>query len=292
MLKLQGSMVAMATPFKDGALDEPAFAAHARWLVENGTTVLVPMGTTGEAATCSPAECVRAVRIAVENKGSALVLGGAGSNNTAQAIEAVGAVREAGADGALVVTPYYNKPTQHGLLAHYRAIAEAHPGFPLVAYNVPGRTGVDLLPETCARLCELPEVVGLKEATGNMARAVDLVEACGERLQLLSGDDFTIAPFIACGGAGVISVSANVAPRLVADLCEAALAGKREQAKSLQVKLNPLHRALFLESNPIPLKAALAMMGRMGEALRLPLTPLSEAHRPKLREALKALSLI
>lgn len=292
MLKLQGSMVAMATPFKDGALDEAAFAAHARWLVENGTSVLVPMGTTGEAVTCTPAERLHAVRIAVENKGAAKVIGGAGANNTAEAVDAVRAVREAGADGALVVTPYYNKPTQAGLLAHYRAIAKANPGFPLVAYNVPGRTGVDLLPETCAKLCEIPEVVALKEATGNMARAVDLVELCGERLQLLSGDDFTIAPFIACGGAGVISVSANVAPRMVADLCEAALAGKREQAKALQVKLNPLHRALFLESNPIPLKAALAMMGRCGEELRLPLTPMSDGPRAKLREALSKLGLV
>lgn len=292
MLKLQGSMVAMATPFKDGALDEAAFAAHARWLVENGTSVLVPMGTTGEAVTCTPAERLHAVRIAVENKGAAKVIGGAGANNTAEAVDAVRAVREAGADGALVVTPYYNKPTQAGLLAHYRAIAKANPGFPLVAYNVPGRTGVDLLPETCAKLCEIAEVVALKEATGNMARAVDLVELCGERLQLLSGDDFTIAPFIACGGAGVISVSANVAPRMVADLCEAALAGKREQAKALQVKLNPLHRALFLESNPIPLKAALAMMGRCGEELRLPLTPMSDGPRAKLREALSKLGLV
>lgn len=292
MLELQGSMVAMATPFKNGALDEAAFKKHAQWLVEQGTTVLVPMGTTGEAVTCSPAERTRAIRIAVENKGKAKVLGGAGSNSTAEVIDGLKSVRDAGADGTLIVTPYYNKPTQDGLVAHYKAIAKAHPGFPIVAYNVPGRTGVDMLPETCARLCEIPEVVALKEATGNMQRAVDILEKCGERLQLLSGDDFTIAPFIAVGGKGVISVSANVAPRLVADLCDAALKGDRLKSKDLQLRLNPLHRALFLESNPIPVKAALAMMGRFPEELRLPLTPMSEGPKGKLREALHGLGLV
>lgn len=289
MLELQGSMVAMATPFSAGKLDEAAFATHARWLVENGTSVLVPMGTTGEAVTCRPAEQARAIRIAVENKGSAKVLGGAGSNDTAEVIEAVAAVRDAGADGSLIVTPYYNRPTQDGLVAHYRAIAKAHPGFPIVTYNVPSRTGVDLLPETCARLCEIPEVVGLKEATGNMARVVDIVEKCGVRLQLISGDDFTIAPFVACGGKGVISVSANVVPRQVADLCQAALAGNSSKAAAIQVGLNPLHRALFSESSPTPVKAALAMMGRFSPELRLPLLPMTEGPKAKLREALQAL---
>src|SRR5262249_43584824 len=154
-------------------------------------------------------------------------------------------------------TPYYNKPTQAGLVEHYRAIAKAHPGFPLVAYNVPGRTGVDLLPDTCLRLCEIPEVVALKEATGNMQRAVDILERCGQRLTLLSGDDFTVLPFIACGGQGVISVSSNVAPRLMADLVQAARAGELARARELQVRMNALHRLLFIESNPIPVKAAL-----------------------------------
>jgi 4-hydroxy-tetrahydrodipicolinate synthase len=292
MLKLQGSMVAMATPFAGEGLDVEAFSRHAHFLVENGTRVLVPMGTTGESVTCSSAEKKRAVQLAVQHKGSALVLGGAGSNSTAEVIAAVRDVRDAGADGTLIVTPYYNKPTPEGLLAHYRAVAAAHPGFPIVAYNVPGRTGVDLLPDTCARLCDIPEVVALKEATGNMQRALDLVEKCGERLQLLSGDDFTIAPFIACGGLGVISVSANVVPRQVADLCAAALAGQRDKALGIQVALGPLHRALFLESNPIPVKAALAMMGRMGPGLRLPLTPMSDGPRARLREAMAGLKLL
>jgi 4-hydroxy-tetrahydrodipicolinate synthase len=296
MLSLQGSMTALATPFKAGALDEAAFRAHCQHQLDNGTAVLVPMGTTGEATTCTPEERSRAVRIAVEvakafGKG-AKVLGGAGSNSTAEVIASVAAVRDAGADGALIVTPYYNKPTQEGLVLHYRAIAKAHPGFPLVAYNVPGRTGVDLLPDACARLCDIAEVVALKEATGNMARAVDIIEKCGTRLQLLSGDDFTIAPFIACGGVGVISVSSNVVPRLVADLVAHALAGRVKEAAALQVKLNPLHRALFLESNPIPVKGALAMQGRFGDELRLPLTPVSDGPRAKLREAMHGLGLL
>jgi 4-hydroxy-tetrahydrodipicolinate synthase len=293
MLKLQGSMTALATPFRHGALEEDTFRRHCRHQLENGTQVLVPMGTTGEASTCTPAERKRAVEIAVEvAKGKAAVIGGAGSNNTAEVIESMKAVRDAGADGALIVTPYYNKPSQDGLVAHFKALAKAHPGFPIVAYNVPGRTGGDLLPETCARLCELPEVVGLKEATANMARAVDIREKCGDRLALISGDDFTIAPFIAVGGVGVISVSSNVAPRLVADLVAAALAGQREKAAALQLKLNPLHRMLFVESNPIPLKAALAMMGGFADELRLPLTPMADVHRSKLRFALQELELL
>ena len=293
MLKLQGSMTALATPFLQGKVDEAAFRRHCEHQLANGTSVLVPMGTTGEASTCNPEERQRAVRIAVEvAKGKAPVIGGAGSNNTAEVITSVRAVREAGADGALIVTPYYNKPSQAGLVAHFRAIAQAHPGFPLVAYNVPGRTAGDLLPETCARLAELPEVVAIKEATANMARAVDIREKCGDWLALLSGDDFTIAPFIAVGGVGVISVSSNVAPRLVADLVSAALAGQREKAMALQLKLNPLHRLLFVESNPIPLKAALEMMGRCADELRLPLTPLADAHRPALRAVLQDLELL
>jgi 4-hydroxy-tetrahydrodipicolinate synthase len=293
MLKLQGSMTALATPFRNGALDEAAFRAHCKHQIENGTSVLVPMGTTGEAVTCTAEERARAIRIAVEDaRGKAKVLGGCGTNNTAEVIVALKAVRDAGADGALVVTPYYNRPTQDGLVAHYRALAQAHPGFPLVAYNVPSRTGTDLLPETCARLCELPEVVGLKEATGSMARAVDIIERCGDRLQLISGDDFTIAPFIAVGGLGVISVSSNVAPRMVADLVDAALAGQRTRAMGLQLKLNPLHRLLFSEASPTPVKAALVLQGRFVDEVRLPLLPMSEGGRAKLQAVLRELGLL
>ncbi|MGC4121177.1 MAG: 4-hydroxy-tetrahydrodipicolinate synthase [Myxococcales bacterium] len=294
MKPLIGSFVALASPFKDGAFDAEAYRALALHLVEQGTDGLVPIGTTGEASTMSAAEQTLAVKTAVEAaKGRVPVIAGAGSNSTSGSIEAVQRAREAGADAALIVTPYYNKPTQDGLVAHYRAVAKAHPGFPLVAYNVPGRTGVDLLPETCKRLCDIAEVVGIKEATASMTRMVDILEKCGaERLVLLSGDDFTIAPFISLGGKGVISVSANVAPRMVSDLVHAALKGDFKKASALQVQLNALHRALFLEANPIPVKAALHLLGKFGPEVRLPLTPMSEGPKAKLVEAMKDLKLL
>ncbi len=289
----EGSMTALATPFRDGRLDEPAYRALVEQQISGGTSVLIPMGTTGESVTMTAEERTRAVRVVVEAaRGRVPVVAGAGSNDTREVIESVGRVREAGADGALVVTPYYNKPTQAGLVAHYRAVAAAHPGFPLVAYNVPGRTGVDLLPETCQRLCDIPEVVALKEATGNVARTIDVLEKCGERLTLLSGDDFTVLPFIACGGKGVISVSSNVAPRLMADLVEAARAGDIAKARALQVRLNPLHRLLFCESNPIPVKWGLHLMGLFGPELRLPLVPMTEANAHKLQAELSHLGLL
>jgi 4-hydroxy-tetrahydrodipicolinate synthase len=293
MKTFEGSMTALATPFRDGKLDEAAYRALIDRQVYGGTNVLVPIGTTGEAVTMTAEERAQAVRVAVDAaKGRVPVVAGAGSNNTAETIEAVGRVRELGADGALIVTPYYNKPPQSGLLQHYRAIARAHPGFPLVAYNVPGRTGVDLLPETVMWLCDIPEVVALKEATGNMARTVDLLEKCGDRITLLSGDDFTVLPFIACGGKGVISVSSNVAPRMMADLVAAARSGDIARARELQVQMNVLHKLLFVESNPIPVKWALHLLGVFGPEIRLPLTPMSEPQAAKLREELVRLNLL
>ena len=289
----EGSMTALATPFRDGALDEPAFQALVEQQLQGGTDVLIPMGTTGESVTMTAEERTRAIQVTVAAaKGRAAVVAGAGSNNTREVIDSVRSAREVGADGALVVTPYYNKPTQAGLVEHFRAIAQANPGFPLVAYNVPGRTGVDLLPETCQRLCDIPEVVALKEATGNVARTIDILEKCGERLTLLSGDDFTVLPFIACGGKGVISVSSNVAPRQMADLVEAARGGDIAKARELQVRLNPLHRLLFCESNPIPVKWGLHLMGLFGPELRLPLVPMTEANAQKLQAELKTLGLL
>jgi 4-hydroxy-tetrahydrodipicolinate synthase len=293
MKTFEGSMTALATPFRNGKLDEAAYRALIERQVAGGTSVLLPIGTTGEAVTLTADERAQAVRVAVEAaQGRVPVVAGAGSNSTAETLESVGRVRELGAAGALIVTPYYNKPTQFGLLQHYRAIAKAHPGFPLIAYNVPGRTGVDLLPETVMWLCDIPEVVALKEATGNMARAVDLMEKCGERITLLSGDDFTVLPFIACGGKGVISVSSNVAPRQMADLVAAARAGALDKARELQVQLNPLHKLLFVESNPIPVKWALHLMGVFGPEIRLPLTPMSEPQASKLKEELVRLNLV
>ncbi|QRN99420.1 4-hydroxy-tetrahydrodipicolinate synthase [Archangium violaceum] len=293
MKTFEGSMTALATPFRDGALDEASYRALVRQQIAGGTSVLIPMGTTGEAVTMTPEERFRAIRVVVEEAaGRVQVVGGAGSNSTAEAIDGVRRAREAGADGTLIVTPYYNKPTQAGLVEHFKAIAKAHPGFPIVAYNVPGRTGVDLLPETALRLCDIPEVVAIKEATGNMARTVDLVEKCGERLTLLSGDDFTVLPFIACGGKGVISVSSNVAPRMMADLVAAARAGQLAKAREFQVRMNELHKLLFIESSPIPVKWALHKLGLFGPELRLPLVPMTEPNAKKLEAELRKLGLL
>ncbi|MFY0570902.1 4-hydroxy-tetrahydrodipicolinate synthase [Archangium lansingense] len=293
MRTFEGSMTALATPFREGAFDEASYRALVRQQISGGTNVLIPVGTTGEAVTMSAEERFRTIRVAVEEaKGRVPVVAGVGSNSTAETLENVKRAREAGAEGSLIVTPYYNKPTQAGLVEHFKAVAKAHPGFPIIAYNVPGRTGVDLLPETALRLCDFPEVVAIKEATGNMARAVDLVEKCGERLTLLSGDDFTVLPFIACGGKGVISVSSNVAPRMMSDLVAAARAGELAKARELQVRMNELHRLLFVESNPIPVKWALHKMGLFGPELRLPLVPMSEPNAKKLEAELRKLGLI
>ncbi len=293
MIKLSGSMTALATPFKDGKLDEAAYEWLVEFQVKNGTSVLVPMGTTGEAVTMSPAERRRAVEVCLKvNKGRAKVFAGAGSNATSETIESMKVARELGADGVLVVTPYYNKPTQAGLVEHYRLCAKAHPGFPIMAYNVPGRTGVDLLPDTAKKLCDVPELVALKEATGSVLRCLDVFEQCGDRLTLLSGDDFIVAPFVFSGGRGVVSVSSNVVPRQMADLVAAALAGDIETARTLQLKLQPLHRLLFCESNPIPVKYALHLMGRYSTEIRAPLTVMTEANAAKLKAELQRLGVL
>lgn len=292
-MNLSGSMTALATPFKNGALDEAAY----EWLVNdqitNGTAVLIPMGTTGEAVTMSAAERKRAIEVCITvNKGRAKVFAGAGSNNTAECIDSMKVARDLGADGVLIVTPYYNKPTQPGLVEHYRLLAKAHPGFPIMAYNVPGRTGVDMLPDTVKRLCDIPEVVALKEATGSVLRTLDVYELCGDRMTLLSGDDFVVAPFIAAGGRGVVSVSSNVVPRLMADLVAAALKQDTKTALDVQLKLQPLHRLLFCESNPIPVKMALHLMGRFGLDIRPPLFPMTEPNAAKLKAELQKLGVV
>lgn len=291
--KWEGSFVALATPFSNGTIDEATYARLCEEVLEEGCDGLVPCGTTGETPTLDAEEQDRLVRIAVEvgKKRGAPVIAGAGSNSTAQTIETVRRVQAAGADAALVVTPYYNKPTQAGIVAHYRAISDAVPGFPIVAYVVPGRTQSDILPETYPALAEIEEVVAVKEATASMQRVIDIREKVGDRFSLLSGDDFTVLPFIACGGRGVISVSANIAPKPFSDLVRAALAGDLEKARDLQVRMNALHRALFLEANPIPLKAALHLTGRFADEVRLPLTPATESTRKALREALAPLGI-
>lgn len=292
MKTFEGSMTALATPFREGAFDEDSYRALIRQQIAGGTSGIIPMGTTGEAVTMTPEERQQAIRVAVqEAAGRVGVIAGAGSNSTAETLEGVRRARDVGADAALLVTPYYNKPTQAGLVEHYKAVARAHPGFPLIVYNVPGRTGVDLLPETLLRLCDVPEVVAIKDATGSMPRAVDELEKCGERMTLLSGDDFTVLPFLACGGKGVISVSSNVAPRMMADLVAAARAGQLDKARELQVRMNALHRLLFVESNPIPVKWALHVLGLFGPEVRLPLVPMTGANATLLEAELRHLGL-
>lgn len=290
----EGNLVALATPFRNGAVDEAAYGAHCDRLLANGVDGLVPCGTTGETPTLEADEQLRLIGIAVERakKAGAFVVAGAGSFSTAQTVRNVGAVREAGADGALVVTPYYNRPTQAGIVAHYREIAKAHPGFPIVAYVVPGRTASDILPDTYRDLAEIEEVVAVKEATASMSRVIDIRERVGDRFSLLSGDDFTVLPFLACGGRGVISVTSNVAPRQMADLIQASLGRDLDKARAIQVALNALNTSLFVEANPIPVKAALSLMGQMSPEMRLPLTQATEATFARVRAALQGLGLL
>jgi 4-hydroxy-tetrahydrodipicolinate synthase len=287
MARLEGSMVAIVTPMKEGAVDLAAFRELVRWHVAEGTDCLVPCGTTGEGVTLTAAERAQLVRATVEEvRGRAAVIAGAGSNSTAEAIEAVKLARECRADAALVVTPYYNKPTQEGLFRHYAAIAEAT-RFPVVAYNVPSRTAVDLAPETTARLARAGAIVGIKDATASMDRQIQLLEQVGrDGFAYLSGDDFTVAPYLACGGHGLISVVANVVPRTMKELVVAARRGDAAGALDRQVRLAGLIRAMFVESNPGPVKAALGLMGRCSAELRLPLAPVSEASLGRIREAL------
>jgi 4-hydroxy-tetrahydrodipicolinate synthase len=292
-MKLQGSMTALATPFRGGALDEGAYEKLVEYQVVNGTSMLIPMGTTGEAATMTVAERRRAIEVCIKaNRGRALVFAGCGSPSTAETIESIKMARELGADGALVVTPYYNRPTQAGLVEHYAQLGRAHPGFPLMAYNVPSRTGVDLLPDTVKRLTSIPEVVALKEATGSIVRALEVFELVGPRVALLSGEDLVVAPFIFSGGQGVVSVVSNVAPKRMADLCAAALRGEVEVARRLQLELQPLIRLLFSEPNPIPVKMALHHMKLFGSEIRAPLLPMTEGPAASLKNELERLGLL
>lgn len=284
-VRFKGCWVALITPFREGKIDEVALRGLVALHVAAGTDGLVPCGTTGEAATLSPDERQRVTAVVVEEaRGRIPVLSGGPGNDTAASVDAARRAKAAGAAGVLAVTPFYNRPTQEGHFRHLSAIAEV--GLPVVAYNVPSRTGTDLMPETLRRLAQHGAIVGVKEATGSMARLLEIRERCGELLALLSGDDFTIAPFIACGGHGVISVSANLFPVRLRRLVRAALEGDLALACREQLALGPLHRALFAEPNPIPVKAAMALLGRSTNELRLPLTPLSEGFAPALRQIL------
>ena len=286
-MRLEGSMVAIVTPMKDGVVDHKSLRDLVEFQLAGGTDGIIPCGTTGEGATLTAQERYAVVKTVVEQvKGRAAVIAGAGSNATHEAIEGVKAAKELKADAALVVTPYYNKPTQEGLYRHYLALWEAA-RFPVVAYNVPSRTAVDLLPETVARLVKAGAIVGIKEATANMDRQVQLVELCGkDGLAYLSGDDFTVLPYVACGGHGVISVVANVAPRAMKELVVAARSGDLAGALQKQVAMAELNRVMFVETNPGPVKAAVALLGLAGPELRLPLAPVSEASLAKIRAAM------
>jgi 4-hydroxy-tetrahydrodipicolinate synthase len=287
MARLEGSMVAIVTPMKDGGVDLRALRELVEWQIAEGTDGIVPCGTTGEGATLTAGERAEVIRTTVEAaRGRALVIAGAGSNATHEAIEGVKMAKELRADAALVVTPYYNKPTPEGLYRHYLAIWEAS-RFPVVAYNVPGRTSVDMLPDTVARLAKAGAIVGIKEATANLDRQVQLVEAIGkDAIAYLSGDDFTVLPYIACGGHGVISVVANVAPRAMKELVSHARRGDLAGALERQVRMAELNRMMFVETNPGPVKAAVALLGKAGGDLRLPLAPVAEANLRKIRDAM------
>ena len=286
-----GTITALVTPFRDGAIDEDAFRAHVERQIEAGVDAIVPAGTTGEAATLSFDEHKALIRMAVEQAaGRVPVIAGAGSNNTAESIELTRAARELGADAALLISPYYNKPTQEGIYQHYRAVAEAvH--LPQILYNVPGRTASSIQPETVGRLARIPNIVGIKDATADMDQLVRLMAEAGDAIRYLSGDDATVTPFMALGGHGVISVVSNVAPERMKALTEAMRAGDAPRAAAIQRELAPLNAAMFMQSNPIPVKAACAMMGWMGWEIRLPLTVLPEAGRERLAGELRAAGL-
>jgi 4-hydroxy-tetrahydrodipicolinate synthase len=284
-----GSMVALVTPMHlDGALDTAALRRLVDFQIDNGTTAIIAVGTTGESPTLDMAEHCEVIRLTVEYaRGRVPVIAGTGSNSTTEAIELTQCAQEAGAQACLLVTPYYNKPTQEGLYQHHKAIAEAV-SIPQILYNVPGRTVCDMLPDTVARLAQIPNIIGIKEATGNLDRAREILKICPKEFELYSGDDATAMEFMLLGGKGVISVTTNVAPRAMQDMCIAALKGDAKTAGVINDRLMGLHQKLFVEANPIPVKWVLEQMGLIEGGIRLPLTRLSAAHHETLRTALRA----
>ncbi|MDO8518600.1 MAG: 4-hydroxy-tetrahydrodipicolinate synthase [Deltaproteobacteria bacterium] len=282
-----GSMVAIVTPFKNGKVDETALRALIDRQIEGGTTVIVPCGTTGESATLSHEEHDRVIRITVEQAAKRVkVLAGAGSNATSEAIRLNQEAQKTGADGTLHITPYYNKPTQEGLYQHFKAVA-ASADLPVFLYNVPGRTAVNMLPETVARLSQIDTIVGIKEASGSLEQIKKIIETTPKKFTVLSGEDSQTFDILSLGGRGAISVTANVVPKDCALQWDYFKSGKMKEAQALTTKLNPLHDAMFFETNPIPVKAALAMMGLIKEEYRLPLVPISEGNREKLKKVLR-----
>ncbi|MFN3484492.1 MAG: 4-hydroxy-tetrahydrodipicolinate synthase [Planctomycetota bacterium] len=291
MFKTEGSFVALITPYAGDPVDLAKVRELVDFHLENGTSGFCPVATTGESPSLSREEKAAVIRAVVERaRGKALVFPGAGTYNTRETIEQTRMARELGADGALLVTPYYNKPTQEGLYRHYEAVARAVPGFPLMLYNVPGRTGVSLAPETTARLSRIPGIVAIKDASGNVEQVTQVRALCD--IQILSGEDSLTFPILCLGGCGVVSVAANIVPRAVADLCQAVRAGELARARQIHERYFPLFKDLFLETNPIPVKTALRLMGRYTGELRLPLCEMSRANAERLEKTLRACQVI
>lgn len=287
-----GAISAMITPFRDGEVDEPALREYAEWQIQSGIDALFPCGSTGESATLTHAEQDRVIRVIVEQARKRVpVIAGTGSNSTAEAIRLTSAAREAGADAAVLISPYYNKPTQDGIFRHYRMIATTV-DLPIFVYNIPGRTASNIAPETFARLCEVKNVVGVKEASGSMDQTSDIRRLCGDRLTIFSGDDSLTLPLMSLGAKGVMSVLSNVMPRETHEQCATALAGDYNRSRDIHYKLLPLVRALFTETNPIPVKQALAFMGKCSPELRMPLTTMTPGAAEKLKAVMKELRLI
>ena len=294
MTPITGSIVALVTPMhEDGSVDYPTLRKLIDWHIAEGTDCIGVVGTTGESPTVNVEEHQEIIRVSVEQAAKRVpIMAGCGANSTAEAIELARFAKKVGADCQLQVVPYYNKPTQEGQYQHFKAIAEAVGDLPMYLYNVPGRSVADMLHDTVLRLAQVPGIVGIKEATGNIERAQWLIRDVPKGFAVFSGDDPTAVALMLCGGQGNISVTANVAPRLMHELCVAAIAGDREKAMQIQFQLMPLHKQLFVEANPIPVKWAMARMGLMGGAMRLPMTPLSAANEPVVERALNDAGLL
>ena len=287
-----GSIVALVTPFKDGKVDWQSLEALVEFHIQKGSQGIVACGTTGESATLSHQEHGDVIKAVVKAaKKRIAVIAGTGSNSTQEAVDLTRGAEGAGADGALLISPYYNRPTQEGIYQHYKKVASGV-GIPLIVYNIPARTGSKIEPETLARLSEIKNVAGVKEATGSVDQAIDVLRLCGDRLALYSGEDSLTYSLMALGGKGVISTVANVTPKEMSELTQACLQGDWERGRKLQFSLLPLIRAVFIETNPIPVKTALSLMGRCQAELRLPLTPMSEGNLKKLQQAMRDFGLI
>jgi len=288
----KGSIVAIVTPFKNGAVDEEKLRELVEFQISGGTDAIVPCGTTGESSTLDNEEHDRVIEIVIQQVDKRVpVIAGTGSNSTAETIELTRKAKEMGADGCLLVTPYYNKPTQEGLFRHYMAIADAV-ALPQILYNVPGRTAVNLLPETVARLAEHSNIVAIKEATGSLQQASEILALAGEKIDVFSGDDFITFPMMVCGAKGIISVTANIMPAEISALVDAFRAGVLEKARQLHLRTLKINNAMFVESNPVPVKTALGLMGKCSDEVRLPLCPMSDDNKGKLTAIMKEYQLI